>query len=49
MHSVELHNLYSATNVIMEVKRSKIKKVGHATRMEDIGNVHKILTGKPER
>jgi hypothetical protein len=48
LHNEELHNLYSSTDIIRQVK-SKANEVGRACRTHGRGeNVFKVLMGKPK-
>jgi hypothetical protein len=44
----ELHNLYSAPNVIWMIKSRKMRWTGHVASLGDMINVYEILVGKPE-
>ena len=46
-HNEELHSLYRSPNIFRVIKFSRLRWAGHVARMEEDGNVFKILTGKP--
>jgi hypothetical protein len=46
--SFELHNFYSATNIIRMVKSERMGWAGRVARMREKRNVYRILVGKPE-
>jgi hypothetical protein len=48
LHSEELHNLYSSTDIIRQVKSRRMRWAGHAARMGEERKVYKVLVGKPE-
>jgi hypothetical protein len=35
LHNEELHNLYSSSNITMQVKSRRVRWVGHVARMEE--------------
>jgi hypothetical protein len=48
MHSEELHNLYSAPNIIKQIKSRRMRWVGHGARMGEERKVYKVFMGKHE-
>jgi hypothetical protein len=48
LHIEELHNLYSSTDIIRQVKSRRMRWAGHVARMGEERKVYKILVGKPE-
>jgi hypothetical protein len=48
LHSGELHNLYSSSDIIRQIKSRRMRWVGHVARMEQGRNVYRVLVGKPE-
>jgi hypothetical protein len=48
LHNEELHNFYSSTDIIRQVKSRRMRWAGHVARMEEERKVYKILVGKPE-
>jgi hypothetical protein len=48
LHNEELHNLYSAPNMIRMIKSGKMRWAGHVARMDVKRNAYRILVGKPE-
>jgi hypothetical protein len=48
LHNEELHILYSSPNIIRQIKSRRMRWTGHMARMEEEGNVYKVLIGKPE-
>jgi hypothetical protein len=49
LHNEELHNLYSSSDIIRQVKSRRIRWAGHVARMGEERKVYKILAGKPKR
>jgi hypothetical protein len=47
LHNKELHILYSAPNIIIQIK-SRMKWAGHVARMGEERKVYKVLVGKPD-
>jgi hypothetical protein len=47
LHSGELHNLYSSSDIIRQIK-SRRMWAGHGARMSEGRNVYWVLVGKPE-
>jgi hypothetical protein len=45
---VELHGLYSSSDIIMMIKSRRMGRVGHVARLEDMRNSYKFLVGEPE-
>jgi hypothetical protein len=48
LHNEELHNLYSSSDIIRQVKSRRMRRAGHVARMGEGTKVYKILVGKPE-
>jgi hypothetical protein len=48
LHNEELHNLYSAPDIIRQVKSRRMRWAGHLARMGEERKVYKVLVGKPE-
>jgi hypothetical protein len=48
LHNEELHNLYSSTDIIRQVKSRRMRWAGHVARMGEMRKVYKVLVGKPE-
>jgi transcription termination factor 2 len=48
LRNEELHNLYSAPNIIRMVKSRRMRWAGHVARMGEKRNPYRVLTGKPE-
>jgi hypothetical protein len=44
----EIADLYKEPDIVMEIKRNRLRWIGHVERMEDSRNVKKIFKGKPE-
>jgi hypothetical protein len=44
----ELHNLYSSSNIIRQIKPRRMRWVGHVARMGKERKVYKALVGNPE-
>jgi hypothetical protein len=49
LHNEELHNLYSAPNVISVRTSRKMRRPEHVARVGEKRNAYKILIGQPER
>jgi hypothetical protein len=48
LHSEELHSLYSAPDIISQVKSKGMRWAGHVTHKGEERKVYKGLVGKPE-
>jgi hypothetical protein len=48
LHNEELHNFYSAPNLIRMYKSRRMRWAGHVARMGETRNACRILVGKPE-
>jgi hypothetical protein len=48
LHDEELHNLYSSSDIIKQVKSRRMRWAGHVARMGEERNVYNVLVGKPE-
>jgi hypothetical protein len=48
LHNEELHNLYSAPNIIIMIKSRRLRWAGHVAHREK-RSAYKILVEKPER
>jgi hypothetical protein len=48
LRNEEVHNLYSAPNIIRMIKSRRMRWAGHVARMGERRNVYGILVGKPE-
>jgi hypothetical protein len=48
LHSEELHNLYSSSDIIRQLKSRRMRWAEHVARMGEEGRVYKVLVGKPE-
>jgi hypothetical protein len=48
LHNEELNNLYSLPSIIRTIKSKRMRLAGHAARMGERRNAHRILVGKPE-
>jgi hypothetical protein len=48
LHSGELHNLYSASDIARQIKSRRMRWAGHVARMGEGRNVYRVLVGKPE-
>jgi hypothetical protein len=48
LHNGELHNLYSPSDIIRQIKSSRMRWAGHAARMGEGRNFYRVLVGKPE-
>jgi hypothetical protein len=43
----ELHNLYSSSNIIRQIKSRRMRWAEHVARMVEERNVYRVLVGKP--
>jgi hypothetical protein len=48
LHSEKLHNLYSSSDIIRQIKSRRMKWAGHEARMGEEKKMYKVLVGKPE-
>jgi hypothetical protein len=48
LHNEELHNLYSSTNIIRQIKSRIMRWAGHVARMGEERKVYRGLVGKPK-
>jgi hypothetical protein len=48
LHNEELHNLYSWTSIIRNMKSRRMRWAGYVARMGEKRNVYRLLAGKPE-
>jgi hypothetical protein len=48
LHSGELHNLYSSSDIIRQIKSWRMRWAGHVARMGEGRNVYRGLVGNPE-
>jgi hypothetical protein len=48
LHNEELHNLFSSSDIIRQVKSRRIRWAGQVARMGEERKVYKVLVGKPE-
>jgi hypothetical protein len=48
LHSGELHNLCSSSDIIRQIKSRRMRWAGHVTRMGEGRNVYRVLVGKPK-
>jgi hypothetical protein len=47
MHSGELHNLYSSSHIIRQIKSRRMRWARHVARMGEGRKVYRVLVGKP--
>jgi hypothetical protein len=47
-HHGELHNFYSSSNIIRQIKSRRMRKARHVASMGEKRKVHRVLVGKPE-
>jgi hypothetical protein len=48
LHNEELHNLYSSSDIIRQVKSIRMRWARHVARMGEERKLYKVLVGKPE-
>jgi hypothetical protein len=48
LHNDELHNLYSSSSIIRNIKSRRMRWAGYVTRMWEKRNAYRILVGDPE-
>jgi hypothetical protein len=49
LQNEELHNLYASSNIIGMIKLKRMRLAGYVAHMGEMGNIYKILVGKPDR
>jgi hypothetical protein len=49
LHSGELYNLYSSTDIIRQIKSRRMRWAGHVARMGEGRNVYRVFDGKARR
>jgi hypothetical protein len=49
LHSEELHNLYSWSNIMKQFKSRRMRWAEHVARMREERKVYNVLVGKPAR
>jgi hypothetical protein len=48
LHNEGLHNLYSSSDIIRQIRSRRKRWVGQGARMKEERKVSKVLVGKPE-
>jgi hypothetical protein len=48
LHYEELHDLYLSPNIVRVIKSRRMRWAGHAARMGEKRDLHRVLVGKPE-
>jgi hypothetical protein len=48
VHNGKLHNLYSSTDIIRQIKSRRMRWAGHVACMGEGRNVYRVLVGKPK-
>jgi hypothetical protein len=48
LHSEELHNLYSSSDIIRQIRSRPVRWAGHVARMVEERQLYKVLVGKLE-
>jgi hypothetical protein len=48
LHSGELHNLYSSTDIIRQIKSRRMRWAGHVARVGEKRKLYRVLVVKPE-
>jgi hypothetical protein len=48
LHNGELHNLYSSSDIIRQIKSRRMRWAGRVARMGEGRNVYRVFMGKPE-
>jgi hypothetical protein len=48
LHNGELHNFYSSSDIIRQIKSRAMRWVGHAAHMGKGRKLYKVLVGKPK-
>jgi hypothetical protein len=43
LHNEELHNLYSSSSIIRDIKSRRMRWAGHVARMTEKRNVYRLL------
>jgi hypothetical protein len=47
LHTDELHNLYSSSNIVRMIKSRRMRWAGHVARMGERRGVYRVLVGRP--
>jgi hypothetical protein len=48
LHNEDLHNLYSSSSIIGNIKTRRMRWAGHEESMVEKGKVYRVFVGKPE-
>jgi hypothetical protein len=48
LHNEVVHNLYSAPDIITQIKSRRMSWAGHVARVRDKGKLYKVLVGSPK-
>jgi hypothetical protein len=48
LHNEELHNLYTSSDIIRQIKSRRMRWAGHVARMGEVRKVYKYLVGSPK-
>jgi len=48
LHSNELHDVYSAPNIIRVLRSRRMRWAGHVECLQKMRNAYRVLVGKPE-
>ena len=48
LHTEELNDLYSLSNIVRVVKSRRMRWAGHVARMGERRGLYRVLVGKPE-
>jgi hypothetical protein len=48
LHNGKLHNLYSSSDIIRQIKSRRMRWAGHVARMGEGRNLQRVLVGKPD-
>jgi hypothetical protein len=48
LHNGKLHNLYSSSNIIRQIKSRRMRWTGGVAHMAEESKVYKVLVGKPK-
>jgi hypothetical protein len=49
LHNGELHNLYSLTDIIRQIKSRRMRWAEHVAQMGEKRNVYSVLAGTPQK
>jgi hypothetical protein len=48
LHNKELYAVYSSLNIVRVIKSSRLRRLGHVTRIGERRGAYRVLVGKPD-